>query len=117
MIFALVLVALDALNVFVANCLPVNCDICGDDHVAAEDELAGGGLEHCVDGAAECKGSNLEEMIIVRWGVGVGKFEVHELVSDTVVHDAVGASEDGIGDSVGGSWSWMQQTGLVEVAA
>ena len=78
-----------------------------------------------MDGAAECKGSNLEEMIIVRWGVA-GKFEVHELVSDTVVHelvsdtvvhDAVGASEDGIGDSVGGSWSWMQQTGLVEVAA
>ena len=63
-----------------------------------------GGLEHCVDGAVECKGGDLEEMIIVRWGVGVGKFEVHELVSDTVVHDAVGASEDGIGDSVSRSW-------------
>ena len=107
MIFALVLVALDALNVFVANCLPVNCDICGDDHVAAEDELAGGGLEHCVDGAAECKGSNLEEMIIVRWGVA-GKFEVDELVADILMDDAVGAAfKDGIGLGVaygGGLW-------------
>ena len=69
-----------------------------------------------MDGAAECEGGDLEEVIVVRWGVA-GKFEVHELVSYTVVHDAVGASEDGIGDSVSGSWSWMQQTGLVEVAA
>ena len=32
-----------ALVAFVANRLPVNRDIRGDDHVAAEDELAGGG--------------------------------------------------------------------------
>ena len=95
-----------ALVAFVANRLPVNRDIHGDDHVAAEDELAGGGLKHGVDGAAECEGGDLEEVIVVRWGVA-GKFKVHELVSDILVYDPVGAFEDGVGLGVangGGLW-------------
>ena len=104
-IFALV-VALDSFDALVANRLPVNRDIRGDDHVAAEDELAGGGLKHGVDGAAECEGGDLEEVIVVRWGVA-GKFKVHELVSDILVYDPVGAFEDGVGLGVangGGLW-------------
>ena len=65
-----------------------------------------GGLEHCVDGAAECEGGDLEEVIVVRWGVA-GKFKVHELVSDILVYDPVGAFEDGVGLGVangGGLW-------------